>query len=158
MYEGADAAWLDHETVLLAEGLRTNREGARQVRDALREMGVEVLMTRMNPGAMHLMGQLRFLDRDLAVILDGRVAPSTMDALRSRGYRILEVPQGEETIGRMALNFVTLGPRRILMGAGNPSTQEKLEREGVHCVTVQIEELIKGAGGIGCMTGVLART
>ena len=57
----------------------------------------------------------------------------------------------------MAINLVTLGPRRVLMPTGCPKTQELLEEAGVSCRTVAIDELAKGAGGIGCLTGVLHR-
>jgi hypothetical protein len=43
------------------------------------------------------------------------------------------------------------------MPAGNPITQSFLERLGVACHTVQIDELVAAAGGIGCLTGVLER-
>ncbi len=64
VFEGADAAWIDPQTVLLATGLRTNAEGAAQVTSLLHEMGVEVVPVGLPYGAMHLMGTLRFPDRD----------------------------------------------------------------------------------------------
>jgi N-dimethylarginine dimethylaminohydrolase len=39
-FEGADAAWIDPQTVMLARGLRTNAEGAAQVTSLLHEMGM----------------------------------------------------------------------------------------------------------------------
>jgi arginine deiminase len=57
----------------------------------------------------------------------------------------------------MALNFVTLGPRRILMAAGNPSTQAFYGEAGIDCLTVQVDQLVKAAGGICCLTGILHR-
>jgi len=57
----------------------------------------------------------------------------------------------------MALNFVTLGPRRILMAAGNPVTLAFYEAAGVACQAVAVDELLKAAGGIGCLTGILER-
>jgi arginine deiminase len=66
-------------------------------------------------------------------------------------------PDRDEVNRGSALNFVTLGPRRILMAAGNPITQTSLESAGITCKTVTVDELIKAAGGIGCMTGILER-
>jgi len=57
----------------------------------------------------------------------------------------------------MALNFVTLGPRWILMAAGNPISQAFYEAAGITCQTVEVDELVKAAGGIGCLTGILER-
>jgi arginine deiminase len=156
-FEGADAAWLNPGTVLLATGLRTNAEGATQVTALLREMAVEVIQVGLPYGAMHLMGQLRFADRDLAIAWPGRVPFAAVDALRAWGYSVLFLPDEAEAKHGMALNFVTLGPRQILMAAENPVTQAYLEESGITCHTVQVDELVKAAGGIGCLTGILER-
>ncbi|MBC7250882.1 MAG: amidinotransferase [Anaerolineae bacterium] len=156
-FEGADALWLDPQTVLLATGLRTNAEGAAQVASLLREMGVEVIQVGLPYGAMHLMGTLRFADRDLAIAWSGRVPYAAVEALRARGYTVLFIPDEGEAKRGMALNFVTLGPRRILMAAGNPITQAFYEAAGIACQTVDVDEILKAAGGIGCATGILER-
>ena len=156
-FEGADAAWLDPQTVLLATGLRTNAEGAGQVAASLREMGVTVVQVGLPYGAMHLMGQLRFADRDLAIAWPGRVPYAAVAALRERGYSVIFLPNEEEAKRGMALNFVTLAPRQVLMPAGNPVTQSFYQDAGISCHSVQVNELLKAAGGIGCLTGILHR-
>lgn len=156
-FEGADAAWVDPATVLLARGLRTNAEGAAQVSSLLEEMGVEVIQVGLPYGAMHLMGQLRFADRDLAVAWPGRVPYAAVEALRSRGFDVLFLPDEDEAKYGMALNFVTLGPRRVLMPSGNDVTRSFYEEADIDCRTVEIDELVKAAGGIGCLTGILHR-
>jgi N-dimethylarginine dimethylaminohydrolase len=156
-FEGADAAWIDAHTVLLATGLRTNAEGAAQVSSLLAEMGIEVIPVGLPYGAMHLMGQLRIVDRDLAIAWPGRVPYAAVRALRERGHDVLFLPNEEEAKFGMAFNFVTLGPRQVLMPGGNPNTQGFLEKAGITCLTVQVSELIKAAGGIACLTGILER-
>jgi arginine deiminase len=156
-FEGADAAWLGPDAALVATGLRTNAEGSNQVSELLWEMGVEVLPVGLPYGAMHLMGTLRFAGPDLAIAWPGRVPFAAVEALRNRGFQVLMLPdfRGEER--RAALNFVTLGPRSILMPADHPLSQTFLEGAGIECQTVAVDELLKAAGGIGCLTGVLER-
>ena len=156
-FEGANGAWIAPKTVLLATGLRANAEGAAQVRSLLQEMEVEVLRVSLPQGAMHLMGQLRFADRGLAIAWPGRVPNGAVEALRGRAYTILFLPDEGEAAHGMALNFVTLGARRILMPAGNPITQAFYEDAGITCQTVEVDEFHKAAGGIGCLTGILER-
>ncbi len=156
-FEGADAAWIDPQTVLLATGLRTNREGADQVSSLLEEMGIEVVRVGLSYGTMHLMGQVRLADGDLAIAWPGRVPYAAVEALRDHGYQVLFLPDVEEAVQGFALNFVTLGPRRVLMAAGNPITQAFYEDAGITCHQVQVDELLKAAGGIGCLTGILER-
>ena len=156
-FEGADLLWLDPQTVLLGRGLRTNSEGSAQVKDILEGMGVETVVVDMPFGSMHLMGQIRFLDKDLAAIRMERCAIAAVQLMRSRGMTVLVYPDQMELDEGQAHIFVTLGPRRILMPAGNPVTRRFLEKHGVTCVTVGVNELHKAAGGIGCLTGVLER-
>jgi N-dimethylarginine dimethylaminohydrolase len=55
------------------------------------------------------------------------------------------------------MNFVTLGPRKIMMVAGLPRFEPFFERLGVESVKVRTDELSKAAGNIGCLTGILGR-
>jgi N-dimethylarginine dimethylaminohydrolase len=157
-FEGADALWVDEKTVFLATGLRTNAEGAAQVESLLREMGVEVIRVGLPYGAMHLLGVLNFADRDLAVVWPGRVPYRVVETVRERGYEVLWLPDEAEARQGMGLNFVTLGPRHVLMPAGCPLTRAAYEAAGISCQEVEIGELLKAAGGMGCLTGILSRS
>ncbi len=157
VFEGADASWIDPNTVILATGLRTNDEGAAQVTSLLHEMEVDVVRVGLPYGTMHLMGTLRFVDRDIAICWRTRIPYTAVKALREHGYTVLFIPDEEEAIRGMALNFVTLGPQQILMPSGNLKTQSFYEDTGIKCVTVEVDELHKAAGGIGCLTGILKR-
>jgi N-dimethylarginine dimethylaminohydrolase len=156
-FEGADAMWLDATTVLVGRGLRTNAEGVAQVTATLREMGVDTIAVDLPWGTMHLMGMLRIPDRDLAIAWPGRLAVTAVEALRQRGYRVLFLPEGPTTERNTALNFVTLGPGRILMAEGYPVFEQFFEKAGLACRTTPVAELRKAAGGIGCLTGILER-
>jgi arginine deiminase len=157
VFEGADASWIDPDTVILGTGLRTNDEGAAQVTSLLQEMDVEVVRVGLPYGAMHLMGTLRFVDKDLAICWRTRIPYAAVEAIREHGYTVVFLPDEEEAVQGMALNFVTLSPQRILMPAGNPKTQFFYEDMGIKCVIVEVNELHKAAGGIGCLTGILKR-
>jgi N-dimethylarginine dimethylaminohydrolase len=156
-FEGADAAWINSGTVLVGTGLRTNDEGAAQVKRLLEDLGVRVLDTRLPSGTMHLMGALRLVDRDLALYWPGRLDPQTVDELGQLGIHMAPIPDEGEARDGHALNFVTLARRRILMAAGNPHTAAFCHERGIETTTVEVAELLKAAGGIGCLTGVLER-
>ncbi|UCE96139.1 MAG: amidinotransferase [Candidatus Bathyarchaeota archaeon] len=157
VFEGADASWIDSNTLLIGTGLRTNAEGATQVTSLMKEMDVEVVRVGLPYGAMHLMGTLRFVDRDLAVSWRTRIPYAAVKTLRDHGFTVSFIPNEEEAIYGMALNFVTLEPNKIVMPDGNPRTQSFYENMGIKCETVKLAELHKAAGGIGCLTGILRR-
>lgn len=156
-FEGADAMWIDPQTVIIGRGLRTNDAGAAQVAATLNEMGIETIVVDLPFGTMHLMGMLRLADRDLAIAWPTRFAHRGVKALKKRGFKVAFIPDEAEAAHGKAFNFVTLAPRHILMAAGNPVTQTFYESLGITCHTVVVDELGKAAGAIGCLTGVLER-
>ena len=156
-FEGADAMWLDPTTVVLGRGLRTNQDGIDQVSETLARMGVDAFAVDLPFGTMHLMGMLRIVDTDLAVAFPRRTPHAAVVALRDRGIDVIFLPEGDDHDMNRALNFVTLGPRKVLINGEYTGYQSFLEEAGVECVPVVATELVKAAGGFGCLTGVLTR-
>ncbi|CAA9541411.1 MAG: NG,NG-dimethylarginine dimethylaminohydrolase 1 [uncultured Thermomicrobiales bacterium] len=157
-FEGADVAWVDRDLCFLAEGLRTNTEGADQVERMLREIGVaEVIRVGLPYGAMHLDGLLSLVDRDLAVVWPRRTPYAVVAKLRQRGFRLIEVPDEEEAQHRLPMNGVALAPGVLLMPTGGDTLRAAYDAAGVETHEVDVSELIKAGGGIHCMTGFLKR-
>lgn len=157
-FEGADVMWVNKDLCFLAEGLRTNTEGANQVERMLKEIGVaDVVRVQLPWGAMHLDGLLNILDNDLAVVWPRRTPFPVVRTLKDRGFRIVEVTDEDEAQHKLPMNFVALEPGKILIPAGGDTMKAIYEEHGVTCVEVEIGELIKGGGGIHCMTGFLKR-
>lgn len=156
-FEGADLMWLNEKTVIVGRGLRTNDAGVAQLTTVLAEMGVATIAVDMPIGTMHLMGMLRIVDHDLAIAWPLRFVLRGIEALQKHGYRVAYLPDEQEARALHAFNFVTLGPREILMPATNPITQRFYEQLGITCHTVPMDELSKAAGSIGCLTGILQR-
>ncbi len=159
VFEGADLMWLDRATALLGIGLRTNIEAARRIGALLAEIGTELIAVDLPAGTMHLMGVLRIVDHDLAIAWPARTPFRAVEALRARGVRVvfLDGAALDEAEAGKALNFVTLGPRRILMPAGAPAARRLYHTLGVEVVETAMTELAKAAGAVGCLTGVVAR-
>ena len=157
-FEGADVAWVDRDLCFLAEGLRTNEEGANQVERMLREIGVrDVVRVGLPYGAMHLDGLLSLVDRDLAVVWPRRTPFKVVQTLRARGFRLIEVEDEAETQACLPMNGVAVAPGEIVVPAGGTAMLARYAEAGVVCHVVEVGELIKAGGGIHCMTGFLKR-
>jgi len=156
-FEGADLIWLRPDVAIIGRGLRTNDEGLAQVTGVLTEMGVEVIQVDQPYGTMHLMGSLRFADKDLGLAYPNRLAHRAVEAMKRCGIEVAFVPRSDELRNGSAFNFVCIGPRAILMPAGNPQTQAYLESLDIKCHTVDVSELRKAAGAVGCLTGIVER-
>ena len=156
-FEGADLCWLAPDVALIGRGLRTNAEGAAQVASTLGEIGVRAEAVDLPHTSMHLMGEVRFADRDLAFARAGRIPWTALELLRHCGYEVRFFPDDREMVRGFGHNFVTLGPRSVLMPDGCPRSRAAYEEADVRCVIVELDEIHKCAGGIGCLTGVVAR-
>lgn len=159
--EGGDLLWVDHETLAVGQGFRTNAEGLRQLREALEPIGVTVIPVELpystGPEAcLHLLSLISLVDEQLAVVYPSLMAVSFWQELKRRGIQMLEVP--DEEFASMGPNVLALAPRRCLMLEGNPRTQRLLEEAGCSVVTYTGKEIsLKAEGGPTCLTRPLLR-
>jgi N-dimethylarginine dimethylaminohydrolase len=157
-FEGADAIWLRPDRVLVGTGRRTNAAGLEQVRRVLGDLGVDVISVDLPAAVQHLLGVVNLADARLAVVHGGRVTPEIHGVLAEQGIERLVLPPDEELSWGRGLNFVTLGPRRLVMPAGCPGIERRLRAAGLQVHTCDVGEYLKAAGGLGCLTGILWRS
>ncbi|MGW1146190.1 dimethylarginine dimethylaminohydrolase family protein [Streptomyces sp. NPDC002454] len=156
-FEGADALWVDDRTLLVGSGFRTNGAGVHAVREVLREQGAEVVPVPLGPGVQHLLGAFVPVDHRRALVYAPAAGDRLGEVLRARGYEVLEFGPDEEVVQRRSLNLVTLAPGRVLMPAGCPHTRRRLEAAGIEVAEAEVDEYVKAAGALGCLTGILHR-
>ncbi len=160
--EGGDTLWLDHDTLAVGRGFRTNAEGVRQLRGLLGPLGVTVLDYDLpfftGPEAcLHLLSLVSPVDVDLAVAYPRLMPTAFWTELRRRGIRLLEVPE-EEFAQTQATNVLAVAPRKCIMLDGNPVTQRLLEMADCEIVTFPGEPLsFKAEGGPTCLTRPVLR-
>jgi N-dimethylarginine dimethylaminohydrolase len=159
--EGGDLIWLDHRTLAVGLGARTNDEGIRQLKSLLHDSFNDLIVVPLpdHPGqhdVMHLMSLISPVDSDLAVIYSRLLPEAFRLTLLQRGYQFVEVPDAEyETMGT---NVLALGPRECVMLSGNPKTRAALEKAGARVHVYDGQEIsLKGGGGPTCLTRPLAR-
>jgi dimethylargininase len=154
--EGGDLLWLEHDTLAVGLGFRTNAEGLRQLGEALAAIGASVLPVELpyytGPDAcLHLLSLISIVDERLAVVYPPLMAVSFWQELQRRGFRLISVP--DEEFATMATTVLALAPGKCLMLEGNPLTQRKLEEAGCEVVTYTGNEIShKAEGGPTCLT------
>ncbi len=160
--EGGDTMWLNHDTLAIGRGFRTNAEGVRQLRDLLEPLGVTVLDYDLpystGPEAcLHLLSLISPVDVDLAVAYPPLMPTAFWVELKRRGFRLLEVPE-EEFASTQATNVLTVAPRRCIMLDGSPVTKQLLEMADCEVVTFPGAPLsFKAEGGPTCLTRPVLR-
>ena len=78
--------------------------------------------------------------------------------LKAKRYAIVAVPETEEVSRRQGMNIVTIAPRTVIMPSGCPGLKALYLKAGLTIAAeVEISQLVNGAGGLACATGILAR-
>ena len=153
--EGADVMWLRPNLVLVGTGVRTNAAGAQLVRSTLAKQGVDVAEVPISPRVQHLLGSVNLLDHHTCAAY--APTPELTALLEVNGYKILPFEAEPEVTDGRALNFVTIGPRHIVMPAGCPRVRSELQNQGIRCDELGVDEYIRAEGALGCLTGILGR-
>jgi N-dimethylarginine dimethylaminohydrolase len=159
--EAGDMVWLDDKTLLIGHGHRTNAAGIAQMRTLLAAKGTEVLSAPLPYGAgpsacLHLMSLISLLDPNTVLADLPWLAVETVELLKSRGFRFIEIEYSERD--SLACNVLSLGSKRLLAIEENFRTNEKLRSAGFDVRTFPGSELcINGGGGPTCLTRPLFR-
>jgi N-dimethylarginine dimethylaminohydrolase len=159
--EAGDMIWLDQKTLLIGHGYRTNATGIAQMRALLAPKAVEVLSAPLpyGPGpsaCLHLMSLISLLDEETAVVDLPWLAVETVELLKARGHRLIEIDYSERET--LACNVLSLGAKRLLALKENVKTNNKLRQAGFDVRTFSGSELcINGSGGPTCLTRPLLR-
>jgi N-dimethylarginine dimethylaminohydrolase len=153
MVEGGSFAKLGPAVAAYGTSIRCNDEGARQLEEVLRWLGIELVVVPLRGYSIHIDGHLGMVDVDKALVDPPGLPDWFLDRLRELGIEGITVPPGEE----WAINSLALRPGRVLMCEGYPRTRELLESRGVEVVTIPYGEIQKGGGGVHCSTMELVR-
>jgi N-dimethylarginine dimethylaminohydrolase len=158
-FEGADAIWIGEKLVMMGAGGRTNREALDQIKGVLRRMDVDCIAVPYRAvRAQHLLGAVQIVDRDLALVRHELVDREVLRILEDRRFRIVPVPENAEVRARQAMNIVTIAPRTVMMTNHCPQTRELFQRNGLTVAAeLELTQLMNGAGGLACATGIIAR-
>jgi N-dimethylarginine dimethylaminohydrolase len=160
MLEGGDLVWFDDHHIAVADGYRSNKEAATQLRKLL---GGEVdvssipLPHYLGPNdVFHLMSFLSPVDKDLAVVHSRLMPVPFRNWLLDQGIEFVEVP--DEEFDTMGCNVLALAPRVCLIMDNNPETARRMEKAGCEVITYKGAEIsAKGCGGPTCLSRPLVR-
>lgn len=159
--EAGDMVWLDHDTLLVGRGFRTNALGIERLAGLLNRLGVTVVPVELPywngpDDVLHLMSFISLLDDDLAVVYRRILPVPLFELLTSYGVELVDVPEQEyDTLG---CNVLAVSPRNVIMVSGNPMTRSRLEAAGCKVSEFDGSEIcLPGAGGPTCLTRPLWR-
>ena len=151
--EGGSYCKLRSDLHLLGTSIRCNEEGARQLRELLALMDVELLIVPVPGWSIHLDLHLAVIDPERVLVDVEHLPYDFLVTLGELGFHLVEVHPGEA----WGINLLCLSRGRVLMAEGSPRTAERLVAAGVEVITIPYDEIQKNGGGIHCSTMELVR-
>jgi len=159
--DGGDMVWLDHETLAVARGYRTNAEAHRQLDEILAAEGAKTLRFDLphDRGAEHVLHLMSFISPvtlDLAVVFEPLAPVTLMQELQERGIGV--IPLDEDEYWTMGCNILATAPGVVVVLDGNPKIRRAMEAKGIEVHAYQGADVsLKGDGGPTCLTRELLR-
>ena len=154
IFEGGSFAMIDERTAVVGIGARANAEGARQVEEVLRTLGVELLKVELNGYRQHIDGAFVMADVDVALVNPLGLPFWFLEKLEASGIRTVECAADDPPF---TVNCLAVRPGRVIMSRTSARTVERLEKAGVDVIGLDYEQVYRGGGGVHCSTAPLVR-
>ncbi len=159
--EMGDLFWIDEYTLAAGEGFRTNAAALDELEIRLQPFSVDIIRVSLpywqGPAeCLHLMSLISPIDDRLAVGYLPLLSVDFVGVLQAAGWKVVPVP--DEEFATQGANVLALGPRKVLVLAGNPVTRGRLERAGCEVLEYTGDEISHNrGGGPTCLTRPLLR-
>lgn len=151
VFEGGNFALLNEENAVVGRSAATNEEGARQVEEVLRVLGINLIRMDIPDHQTHIDGFLGMVGKNLALV-NPYVPYSFREKLKELGIKI--IPTGA---GVFDVNVLVLRPGKIVASHISNKTTKTLEKHGIEVIKHDMLELEKAQGGPRCATCPLIR-
>ena len=155
-FEGGDFVILEPGTVLIGYcGERSEKEGAEQVAEFIRQQGWEALIIPISREFVHMDGLLVPLAEKLVVACLSALEPWVVKWLKSRRFEVVDVDYAEAR--DMGVNLVALGDDRVLSMRSAVTLNEKMRALGFEVFDPDMSMFTLGGGGVHCLCQALCR-
>lgn len=150
--EGADVLPVGPRVWYVGTGSRTDESGADHVLQ-WSEMQQDLVVYKVEksgpPVPQHLLGGNRVVDGVLYTRTD-------VERMPWDGPAVIMEPD-EEIVSRLAMNWLTLSPREVLMADDCTNMRDLLRSNGIEVYTLPMRQIRKMDGGFACCTLPLRR-
>jgi N-dimethylarginine dimethylaminohydrolase len=155
-FEGGDFNVIEDGAVIVGcGGERTDENGARQVASWFEAEGWDVHLSFFDPYYVHIDLMVVMVADKLAAVCLDCTPPATVDWIKARGIRIIDVPFPDTVT--LGCNVMTLGRDRVIAPQHSKSLIGALKAEGFEVAALDMSEISKTGGGIHCMAQALRR-
>lgn len=156
--EGADILWATPQDVLIGVGARTSFATAKKIACYLRRWSIRSHFIPIHyQVCQHLLGVLQFISPTKALVRITYAPAELLTCLEHLGIEVIRIHESREISERQALNIVLIDRKRVIIPSDTPKMRDFCESLDLECYEARIDECIKAAGGIACLTGIIER-
>ena len=155
-FEGGDFVILEPGRVLIGYcGERSEKAGAEQVADFVRDQGWEAITAPISREFVHMDGLVVPLAEKLVVACVDALEPWLAARLRDWGFDFVDVPYREAK--NLGVNLVALGDGKVLSMQGADDLNAKMRALGFEVFAPDMSMFTLGGGGVHCLCQALRR-
>ena len=152
--EGGSFTMLDAKTALVGRSVRVNQEGIDQLRQILSWQGINLIAIDVTADKIHLDESFLLLDRDKALVDPTHLPYWFLEEMKARGIKPIAVDPDDPPLTN---NCLAVAPGKVIFPASGVRTMERLAKNGISVIPVDVTEVNKMGGGIHCATLPLIR-
>jgi len=154
IFEGGDFVFINSKTAFVGIGDRTNSTAFDRLQSALPEMTLHPVP--FPEGYLHLDVVLNVVSPSVALGYLPALDREAVTLLKKMDIELFGVTAKEQET--MATNVLAVGKNRVISASCNPETNDHLRENGFDVTEVDLSEILKGGGGLRCMTLPVLRT
>jgi N-dimethylarginine dimethylaminohydrolase len=154
-FEGGDFCFLDENTLLMGVIDRTDFAGFDSVKHQLNDLGYEMVPIRVDRKYLHIDVCINIIADKTVIICPDILPDSIVKRFERRNFEMIRITPDE--VMQYSANIQGLGGGKVISSHTNTKTNERMRALGLDVVEVDISEIVKGGGGIHCMTFPLVR-
>ena len=162
--EAGDTLWLDHQTLVIGRGFRTNPKGIEQIKEILKPQGINTYVFDLpvysgKSACLHLMSLISLVDTSSALVCLPLLPVGLLDLLLEKNFSLIEAPFDEfESSKTLSTNVLATSPGKCIMLESVPKTRKALTASGIKVRVFSGDSLCIGCeGGPTCLTRPLLR-
>ena len=162
--EAGDTLWLDHQTLVIGRGFRTNPKGIEQIKEILKLQGINTYVFDLpvylgKSACLHLMSLISLVDTYSALVCLPLLPVGLLDLLLEKNFSLIEAPFDEfESSKTLSTNVLATSPGECIMLESVPKTRKALTASGIKVRVFNGDSLCIGCeGGPTCLTRPLLR-
>lgn len=154
-FEGGDFCFLDEHTLLMGVIDRTDMAGFNSVKEQVNDLGYELIPVKVDRKYLHIDVCINIIAENTVIICPDILPDGIVKRFERRGFQMIKITP--EEVMQYAANIQGIGDGKVISSSTNTVTNERMRALGLEVIEVDISEIVKGGGGIHCMTFPLER-